>query len=149
MDKTPDLQECSRQRAIRQTNQVILFRNCSDANSVSVGCFYKSAMVLTRSAADSTYVICLSLLHRWALAHHMAASEQFVCAICSQLAIETFCSVVTRQCWCDSVPALLTAKFWESKQQNGFQTSELKPVNCNEVVCQIKGSISVPGEKRH
>lgn len=44
LDKTPDLQERGRQRAIRQTNQVILFRNCGDANSVSVGCFYKSAM---------------------------------------------------------------------------------------------------------
>lgn len=90
--------------------------------------------------------LCLSRLHRWALAHHMAASEQFVCAICSQLAIETFCLFVTRQCWCDDMPALPTAKFWGPKQQYGFQTSELKPANCNKVVCQIKSSTSVPGE---
>lgn len=53
----------------------------------------------------------LSLLRRWARAHHMASSEQFVCAICSQLGIETFCSVVTRQCERDRVPASPTARF--------------------------------------
>lgn len=144
---TPDSQERCRQTAIRQTNHVILFRSCSDANSVSVGWFYGSKLALSGPAADLTYVICLSLLHRWAFARHMAASEQFVCAICSQLAIETFCSVVTRQCDCEGVPMPPTARFRVPKRQNGFQTSEQKPVIVMKLFCQIKGCASVPPER--
>lgn len=91
----------------------------------------------------------LSPRRRWAIAHHMASSEQFVCAICSQLAIETFCSVVTRQCERDSVPAPLTPRFRVPKRAQRVPNVRTDAVNCHEVVCQIKGSASIPGEKRH
>lgn len=78
---------------------------------ISYGC----KLVLTRPAADSTYAICLFLQHSWALAHHMAAFEQFICAICSQLATETFRSAVKRQWEADGTPAPTPARFQKPK----------------------------------
>lgn len=72
---------------------------------------YGGKVVLTHLVADPTYATRLVLQHSWALANHTAAFEQFICAICSQLATETFRSVVKRQWEACGTPAPTPARF--------------------------------------
>lgn len=81
----------------QRTNQVllvILFRMCAMAILLSLWCFadwlWPHVDFDSHQQWLSLCYLSPSVAASWALALHMAASEQFICAICSQLGIAAF-----------------------------------------------------------
>lgn len=66
---------------------------CSLYGALQIG--YGPMWILTHINSDSVCYLSLSVAASWALALHMAASEQFICAICSQLGVAAFVGTVS------------------------------------------------------